>query len=428
MVLPVLLLGAVGWMLRLKKAAVVRTNEPFRLTVDKIAFVPLTPREVFDGYDTKAVLTLSHSGPAPTWWKAGFGGYSSARRGKIIAVTSGGKRVLGRWPYVSTPHRTQAGEWQAEVMASLASVTAKTGELRFQDSMAVFSNGGLRVSPPMALDFRLRSKGVTTRVPLVDRRSKISLLKVFVAPSPRDENAARVRIWLSHPSETQMFSWSDADLVDGRGNSVSPTPTYLETDDGATSVSNAGVTEVFTGNFDLTSVKTSVAKAEAIFSNGKEWPLRVSIPLRDANNTRLNTPNSGLNCTLANYSARKATAKEKAKHGCDTVITWSVSSLFPARRASILPLSWDFNQGAHVENSSGEQWWPSNLATQITPPTFADNFASESTCSGTPDCSSIEVTTFVNLAPLPPGAGKLWFKDRIRLNDGQEIPISIPIR
>ena len=73
MVVPCLALAIMGWTLRDRSGVVLPTpTNRFALVVDEVKEEPVTPSEVASGYSMKLVVTLSHKGTAPAWWKIGF--------------------------------------------------------------------------------------------------------------------------------------------------------------------------------------------------------------------------------------------------------------------------------------------------------------------------------------------------------------------
>lgn len=71
MLLPVLLLGGVGFLLRGHEG--IRLKVPshrFALVVADTQIEPVTPEEVADGYSCKVKVVLTHDGPTPQWWDA----------------------------------------------------------------------------------------------------------------------------------------------------------------------------------------------------------------------------------------------------------------------------------------------------------------------------------------------------------------------
>jgi hypothetical protein len=93
LVLPVVLLGAVGWYLSHRPMS--RDSGPLRMVIDETKVLPANPREVYEGYDTKAVITVHSEGryDAPADWRLVT--FSPASRDvRLVAVKNGKEKVL----------------------------------------------------------------------------------------------------------------------------------------------------------------------------------------------------------------------------------------------------------------------------------------------------------------------------------------------
>ncbi|RYG59531.1 hypothetical protein EON80_25640 [bacterium] len=423
MMSPVIFLGLLGWALRTRQAAQVVANQPFRLQIEKVSFVPVTPREAFDGYDTKVLLTLGHSGPTPAWWNTKSSGQYAEKGARIIAVSGNSKRVLDRVPYVIAPYRSDDGEWQSKIVLKLADVPASVGEVRYQDSLAVINNRG-RISPPLAVDFRLRKANESTGVPQVDQRPSCALDKLFVAREPAYANSVRLKIWLRSP-ESQP--WGEVRLIDSHGKLV---PQQRFREDFDSNMVGGGPIKVYSGTIDLDPVKTKAASADVIFYDGDKWPLKIPVSLRDEKGALIESLNSGVNCHLERLTRRKPTASERKKYGCDTVVSMLVMSNQSFTGKRFFPHSWEAIECAHLEDELGSQWWEGNLTNSPPTPSWDGNeFQTE--LMGTGDekgRDGINVTYFFNMSSIPADAGKVWFKEAIRLDDGQLLPVKILVR
>jgi hypothetical protein len=93
LVLPVVLLGAVGWYLA--RRPMPRAEGPLHVAIANLKVTPATPREVYEGYDTKVSMILHHEGTAdvPKSWRQ-VALSTATDNMQLLAVRDGKKRVL----------------------------------------------------------------------------------------------------------------------------------------------------------------------------------------------------------------------------------------------------------------------------------------------------------------------------------------------
>jgi len=158
---------------------------PFALIVQEVQFVPVSPYEVADGYDTKVVVVLDHVGPTPSWWggsndNLGVGSYADEALYYQMGVRRQRARPPDSWtaPFLWAPIWDEARQrYVATYLVDLAHVPAHSGPVMLRGHLAV---GMMRfqqkpLSPAILVSIPVRRPGQVVFVPPVSHDPMLTI-------------------------------------------------------------------------------------------------------------------------------------------------------------------------------------------------------------------------------------------------------------
>jgi hypothetical protein len=219
LVLPVVLLGMAGW--HLSRRPTSRDVGPLRMVIDETKVIPTNPREMYDGYDTKAVLIAHSEGTyaEPSGGHLTGLSYPSTRNVRLVAVKNGKEKVLAdssnpnkqifrQINAVDSPRFTAAFWMRLSALPTSIGEIRVTGELTNAHGYFVRNNQGNRIYSvkfnPTPFDVVVKKADAKVTVPKVSLEQPFSVVRQSIS---RDSAGATWGVHLSVKPANHLMRW-----------------------------------------------------------------------------------------------------------------------------------------------------------------------------------------------------------------------------
>ena len=306
-----------AWVMPLASSA----PSPFALVVNEVNFVPVTPYEVAEGYDTKVQVVLDHTGPAPAWWGSSFDGLGVGTYGDEPLYYQTGtnrKQVIApspyTAPYVWSPVWDEPRQhYVAYYLVDLAHVPAHPGQVMLRGHLAVgMMPAGMMpfqknlLSPAVLVSIPVRQPGQIVRVPAVSHDPMLTIEDVQMtkyAPADAQSNSGmdtRVTMTLRYHGPMPLINpgcpTGYPKLTDDRNQEISPRSISWHGLQDLADGSNGKIPkgQQFQIEYNIQSMP-AFTKAQTLtltdFASAyNHWPLSYQIVLHDAKNSPWTKP------------------------------------------------------------------------------------------------------------------------------------------
>lgn len=437
MLVPVLILAGVGLVLRQRQAVVLQVGEdPFRLTVQGIRFEPLTPREVYDGYDTKVAVELGYKGKAPAWWGKQYR-YSSEETGTVV-FESGPDSKLQRvrhkegywlWPNRTSPvYQKDKNRYTARYVMALRDIPNHDA-IRLRDRLAIEHTRQKPLCDPIWLDTVVRKRGQKTTLPQVshDTGFKLERYQIEEVPPIKTLNQKpqwRLRLFFfktGSSTETELVNAS-VYLHDAHGNSFS----YFGVDQGESVELNSqhrrDVVDVDINPHPDHLPRTGPLWLVGKMSCGDKWPLPIRIPYRDKSGRILTSVGMQPQFRVVSIKIARGDDEYVAETGPHTMVKVLVESNGKPL-TSMAKWKWENEYSEHVVDAHGKRYWKFPFKGGASTAGLGHAYIQ------TPEPSQqMEFHYYLNLSKIPKSAGRLTFKATISANGSKRVPVSVVVR
>lgn len=314
LLLPCLLLAAFALAMRNRGGNTLILNQPFALTMEKYELEPVTPLEVSHGYSAKLKVTLNHVGSTPAWW--GKPSDDSGSGGGAILVYRNGKYSRAallppdfKWQtsilYWHPRYDQNSDRYIGHFLIPLVKIPARKADVVLLSNVAIHDRNQKRLCQPIHIEAVLRKAGEPVKIPRVSTDSQLAVKRIQVVKSrpitgDTDGIDTEIRVLLRYTGAI--------DNADEKLNKIALGPIKIMN----ANADHSGLTAMQFGAFPnfnhpdapyTRTLTTGISLAafpkklgalfyEAEYSYNNGWPLRVRIPLREANGRDLLTKNT----------------------------------------------------------------------------------------------------------------------------------------
>lgn len=436
LLLPVLPLLGLGWFLRHKAGALATVENrsgPFEIRVAKTTFVPVSPMEFHDGFDTKMIVELAATGKKPAWWvKYPYAG-SVLPSGKLYGF--GGKKLLAGTVMSRAPHQEE-GVWQAEYLMKLAGLPASLGEVRLKDEPLFTDRGGYLRLRLMKLDVPVRPVGTEARVPEVDKTPSLQVEKMAIDDESKllcdcDQTAKVALLWVRSDEDFFFDPNAKGEFVDSKGRRYPFDERSLDRVTGCDYPAKDGARlGIFKLCLDWGSIPVNVGplRVHLTLSRAKEWPAEVELPARDAAGKWVLTARDKPRFRIVSVRTRPPDEFEKSALLSSVVVDVTVALPSAVRAQMKLPALNECPWFTFVEDSEGNSYTGEDIAGPKNDEVSVQDRVETKMVNGV----ETDFKTFSYQLDLThssvPSRGRLLFRTQISMDNSERVPVSVVLR
>ena len=297
MLVPCLLFAGVALWQRARESNFPPDDGNFHLIIEKIEMRPISAKDVADGYDTKVVATLNHSGPEPTWWGKQSGTFAdSENKARLFYEDKTLKRAVKLPPdykqevtvfYWRPGWNNDTKRYEAIFLLKLSKLPPRPEKTVLRAPVAiensnVWPHQDLSAAAPMV--FTVREAKQIVEMPNVSRNPLLRVLKAKITKPNLAQQKTNGGYDTELDIDLQDLGPNDVTSSASGGNSIVDENDKPIPKDGGYSSGNRGIGSRPVLHFEtnLSAIPKSQRHVfvKMKFSRGDRWPLIVRVPLR----------------------------------------------------------------------------------------------------------------------------------------------------